>query len=172
MSCLCLLHIFTQTIVMEMITHLSLHIKREASLQLSVWDAKWGDVYGQRHRVESKWGGADNTASLWSRHLAASAFIALICDPNAVEMAVCGALANMLIWGINPFKCGTDLNTSLRCGAGGCKQYRPIIWICQRVIKTANWGHHFAVLIALIWLIIMQERESNPAHQNVLYITC
>lgn len=28
MSCLCLLHIFTQMIVMEMITHLSLHIKR------------------------------------------------------------------------------------------------------------------------------------------------
>lgn len=51
---LCLLNIFNQTIVMEMITHLSLHIKREASLQLSVWDANGGNVYGQRHRAESK----------------------------------------------------------------------------------------------------------------------
>lgn len=56
MSCLCLLHIFTQTIVMEMITRLSLHIKREASLQLSVWDANGGGglFYGRRHTAERK----------------------------------------------------------------------------------------------------------------------
>lgn len=50
MSCLCLPHIFTQMIVMEMIICLSLHIKRrEASPQLSVWDANGEMLYGPRH---------------------------------------------------------------------------------------------------------------------------
>lgn len=127
MSCLCLLHIFTQTIVMEMITHLSLHIKREASLQLSIWNANSrGDVYGQRHRAE-RWGRADDMASLWSQHLPASAFISPFCDPVTVKMGVCIALPNMLIWEINLFKCRTDFNTSLKCRAGGHTFYTPII---------------------------------------------
>lgn len=90
-----------------MITRLSLHIKREASLQLSVWDANGGMFYGQRHTAEHKRGGANDGPSPWSRHLAPSAFISLICDPIAVETGARGALPNMLIVGINPFKCGT-----------------------------------------------------------------
>lgn len=83
--------------------------------------------YGQRHTAEHKRGGANDGPSQWSRHLAPSAFISLICDPIAVETGARGALPNMLIGGINPFKCGTDLNTSFRCRAGGLKQYIPII---------------------------------------------
>lgn len=54
MPCFCLLHIFTQMIVMEMIMCLSMHIMREASPKLSVWDANTEMFYGLRHKVESK----------------------------------------------------------------------------------------------------------------------
>lgn len=54
MSCLCLLHIFTQMIVMEMIICLSLHIKKEAVPQLSVWDANREMLYGLRHTEQRK----------------------------------------------------------------------------------------------------------------------
>lgn len=86
-----------------------------------------GMFYGRRHTAERKRGGADDTASPRSRHLAPSAFISLICDPIVVETGVCGALPNMLIGGINPFKCGTHLNTPFRCRTGGLKQYVAII---------------------------------------------
>lgn len=71
MSCLCLLHIFNQMIVMEMIMRLSLHIKREAAPQLSVWDANRDMFYGLRHTEESEGGvmAEYTTASPWSRHL-------------------------------------------------------------------------------------------------------
>lgn len=70
MSCLSLLHIFTQTIVMEMIMCLSLHIKREAVSQLSVWDANREMFYGQRHTEESKGGvmGEYTTPSVQQTH--------------------------------------------------------------------------------------------------------
>lgn len=74
MSCLCLLHIFTQMIVMEMIICLSLHIKKEAVPQLSVSDANREMFYGLRHAEESKRGvmAAYMTPSMWDRHLAHS----------------------------------------------------------------------------------------------------
>lgn len=59
--------------------------------------------------------------------LAPSAFISLICDPIVVETGVCRALPNMLIGGINPFKCGAHLNTPFKCRTGGLKQYVAII---------------------------------------------
>lgn len=49
MSCLCLLHIFTQTIVMEMIVWMILHTEGEASPQLSVWDANREMFYDLKH---------------------------------------------------------------------------------------------------------------------------
>lgn len=55
MSCLCLLHIFTQMIVMEMIMRLSLHIKRNAAAQLNVLDANRMMFYGLRHTGKKVW---------------------------------------------------------------------------------------------------------------------
>lgn len=83
MSCLCLLHIFTQTIVMEMIVWMILHTEGEASPQLSVWDANREMFYDLKHTLthtdththarQSKWGVmAACTPSLRSRHLAHS----------------------------------------------------------------------------------------------------
>lgn len=53
MSCLCLLHIFTQMIVMEMIICLSLHIKRDTAPWLSDWGANRENVlWPKTHRGE------------------------------------------------------------------------------------------------------------------------
>lgn len=104
MSCLCLLHIFTQMIVMEMIMCLSLHIKREAAPQLSVWDANREMFYGLRHTEERKEGvmAEYTTPSLWSRHLAHSPHLFLLfCGSNLAEMGIYG---NGLLWGCCP-KC-------------------------------------------------------------------
>lgn len=93
MSCLCLLHIFTQMIVMEMIMCLSLHIKREAAPQLSVWDANREMFYGLRHTDESKGGvmAEYTTPSLWSRHLAHSLHLFLLfCDSLWLKLVVTG----------------------------------------------------------------------------------
>lgn len=101
MSCLCLLHIFTQMIVMEMIMCLSLHIKREAAPQLSVWDANREMFYGLRHTEESKGGvmAGYTTPSRWSRHLAHSLHLFLLfCDSSLAEMGIYGTLHQMLNW--------------------------------------------------------------------------
>lgn len=79
-----------------------------------------------------------------------------------VKMGVYGALPNMLICGINPFKCGTDLNTSFRCRARGRKQYIPIILICQKVMKMAKWEHRFAVLMPSQELLSCKRKKANP----------
>lgn len=68
MSCLCRLHIFTQTIVMEMITRPSLRVEREASLQLNVWDAN-GGMEGGASEVEQATPGS---ACIYFAHLCPS----------------------------------------------------------------------------------------------------
>ncbi len=86
-------------IVMEMIMRLSLHIKREAAPQLSVWDANRAMFYGLRHTEESKEGvmAKYTTPSLWSRHLAHSLHLFLLFwDSNLAEMGIYG---NSLLWG-------------------------------------------------------------------------
>lgn len=83
---------------MEMIMCLSLHIKREAAPQLSVWDANREMFYGLRHPEESEGGvmAEYTTPSLWSRHLAHSLHLCLLfCDSNWAEGDIYG---NILLW--------------------------------------------------------------------------
>lgn len=62
MSCLCLPHIFTQMIVMEMIICLRLHIKKGVTTQLHVEDANGEMFYsllvdgGEERDRELEWG--------------------------------------------------------------------------------------------------------------------
>ena len=84
---------------MEMIMCLSLHIKREAAPQQSVWDANREMFYGLRHTEESEGGvmAEYTTPSLWSRHLAHSLHLVLGGGGYLWEYFTLGVLHQILI---------------------------------------------------------------------------